>query len=242
MKDTFINDINDKGLSLILKREANIILASLNENSVEFIIKKECFKNVLNVVKAIEKTEPQNESEINFILDILNRLWNTGVLSPLVLKEEEFLETSDDNGYRRNKRYNDIYIDTKTNNSICNDNAFNISIRAYYSVDTNEQIPNEIKTLHKNHRVYISKGGVITGEYVEKCFIRQNVIDRHCFTIQSVVNIPVSEITDDNNVIYVVDHREPKLKVLQQFYDVPVNNDDNIANKHYNIRKFKKIK
>ena len=34
----------------------------------------------------------------------------------------------------------------------------------------------------------------------------------------------------NNFMIYCVDHREPKLKVLQQFYDIPINKDYNIVN------------
>lgn len=236
----FFVDANDKGLSITFKREANEILASLDKNSNEYIDKSEKFNEVLRVIKAIESTDPQTEDNIDFILNTINRLWDTGILSPLTLKDDEFYDYTDSNGYRHNNRYFNIYID-KTNN-ICNNNAFNIYVRAVYSHDCNKQVKHNPITLKRNHRLYISKGGVITGEYVEKCIIRPEIVDKHCFTIQSIVNIPVCSIVSDNFVIYCVDHREPKLKILQQFYDIPINKDYNIGSGNYNIRKYKKLK
>lgn len=241
MEEVFFVSPNDKGLSILLKREANIILASLDKESDEYLYKKERFEETLSVVKAIEYTEPQREDEIDFILNTISRIWNIGILSPLTLKEDEFLNYTDSKGYLRNTRYRDIYTDTNNHMSICNDNAFNLYIRAAYSHDKNQQIECTNEIVYKNHRIYISKGGVITGEYIEKCIIRPDVVNKHSFTIQSIPNIPVCIIVDGDNSIYVVDHREPKLKALQQFYEVPINKDEIIANKHYNLRKYKKL-
>lgn len=241
MEEVFIDSPNDKGLSILLKREANIILASLDKESNEYLYKKARFEETLSVIRAIEYTEPQSDDEVNFILDNINRIWRVGILSPLTLKEDEFLNYTDSRGYFRNIRYNDIYIDTNNNMSICNSNAFNLYVRAVYSHDEQSQIECTNEIVHKNHRIYISKGGIITGEYIQKCIIRPDIINKHSFTIQSIPNIPVCVIVDGDSYIYVVDHREPKLKALQQFYDVPINKDEAIANKHYNLRKYKKL-
>lgn len=241
MEEIFFVSPNDKGLSILLKREANIILASLNKESNEYLYKKERFEEALSVVRAIEYTKSQNENEIDFIFNTINRIRNIGILSPLTLKEDEFLNYKDSKGYIHNIRYSDIYIDTNINQSICNDNAFNLYVRAAYYHNNKEQIDYTNEIVHKNHRIYISKGGVITGEYIEKCIIRPDIVNKHSFTIQSIPNIPVCIIVDGDNSIYVVDHREPKLKALQQFYEVPINKDENIANNHYNIRKYKKL-
>lgn len=241
MEEVFFVSPDDKGLSILLKREANIILASLDKESNEYLYKKERFEETLSVIRAIEYTEPQSEHEIDFILNIINRIWNIGILSPLTLKEDEFLNYTDSEGHLRNIRYSDIYTDTNNHMSICNDNAFNLYVRATYSHDEQSQIKCTNEIVHKNHRVYISKGGVITGEYIEKCIIRPDIADKHSFTIQSIPNIPVCIIVDGDDSIYAVDHREPKLKVLQQFYEVPINKDEIIANKHYNLRKYKKL-
>lgn len=241
MEEVFFVSPNDKGLSILLKREANIILASLDKESNEYLYKKERFEETLSVVRTIEYIEPQSENEIDFILNTISRIWNVGILSPLTLKEDEFLNYRDLEGYYRNSRYNDIYIDNTDNHDICNNNAFNLYVRATYSHNEQSQIECTNEIVYKNHRVYISKGGVITGEYIEKCIIRPDIVNKHSFTIQSIPNIPVCIIVDGNDSIYAVDHREPKLKILQQFYEVPINKDEVIANKHYNLRKYKKL-
>lgn len=241
MKETFIVSPEDKGLSILLKREANIILASLDKESNEYLYKKERFEETLSVVRAIENTDPQSDDEVDFILDNINRIWRVGILSPLTLKEDEFLNYADSKGHLCNIRYRDIYIDTTINQNICNDNAFNLYVRACYSHEEQSQVECDNEMIYKNRRVYISKGGVITGEYIEKCIIRSDVINKHFFTIQSIPNIPVCMIVDGDNYIYVVDHREPKLKALQQFYEVSINKDEEVANKHYNLRKYKKL-
>lgn len=242
MEEVFFSNPNDKGLSIILKREANIVLASLDKNSPNYLYKKERFEETLKVIKSIENTEPQHEDDIQFILNTVNRIWDTGILAPLTLEDDEFSTDADSNGYKHNIRYHGIYKDIKLNNAICNGNAFNLYVRAVYSHEKNEQVKQNPLVLKENHRLYISKGGVITGEYVEKCIIRQEIVDKHCFTIQSIVNIPVCCIVSNKFIIFCVDHREPKLKVLQQFYDMPINKDYNIATSNCNIRKYKKLK
>ena len=242
MEEDFIVDANDKGLSILLKREANIILASLDKDDLDYLYTKERFEETLSVVNAIENTNPSNEHEINFILNTINRIWNVGLLSPLTLKEDEFLNYADEKGCFHNGRYCDIYVDNDIDKSICNDNAFNIYIRATYLHEGMTQIHSTNELVHKNHRVYLSKGGIVTGEYIEKCIIRKELVDKHAFTIQSIPNIPVSMIVDKYDSIYVVDHREPKLKALRDFYKVPVNIDNVIANRNYNIRKYVKLK
>ena len=61
------------------------------------------------------------------------------------------------------------------------------------------------------------------------------------YSIKNPIKIPVSSIehTDSPDIVFVVDHREPKLKALMEFYNVPIEHDENVK---YNLRKFKKIK
>lgn len=242
MEGPFYTFAEDMGLVINLVREANIVLASLPKDSPDYIWNGERFDKAIRVMRSIESTEPQCDNDINFIINVINRIWNVGILSPLTLKDDEFLNYADSNGHLCNTRYHDIYVDTNLNMSICNANAFNLYVRAAYSHDENKQIECTNEIVHKNHRIYISKGGVITGEYIERCIIRPDIIAKHSFTIQSIPNIPVCIIVDKDDSIYVVDHREPKLKALQQFYDVPINKDENITNRHYNLRKYNKIK
>ena len=233
----------DKGLVLKLIREANIILASLDKNSDEYKNTKVKYADCISVARAIENTEPVEDGDINFILSTINKIWNNGVLSPLTLTNDEF-ENNNTNGYYINKRY--PYIYHCGNGKIYNKAAYKLYVKASYNVNFNSQVG--FKAVNSSIYdcvsvpIFISKGGIITGEYIQQCEIRKDIIDKHCYTIQSTVNIPVSEIRDIDLYIYVVDHREPKLKILKEFYEVPTYIDENIKNKHYNIRKYTKLK
>nr|DAG95280.1 MAG TPA: hypothetical protein [Crassvirales sp.] len=241
MEDTFYITAEDKGLSIVFKREANIILASLDKNSNEYKFKYNKFEEVLRVIKAIEYTEPQHDKDVDFILDTINKIWNIGILSPLTLKNDEFNDYNT-NGCYKNKRY--PYIYHCGNGKIYNDNAYKLYIRAVYDATINSQIdftPTICYPSPFNKSIFISKGGIITGEYVQQCEIRKDIVERHSFNIQSVVNIPVARIIDGDSVIHVVDHREPKLKVLREFYEVPIYIDETVKNKHYNLRKYIKL-
>jgi hypothetical protein len=241
MEDTFYITAEDKGLSIVFKREANIILASLDKNSNEYKFKYNKFEEILRVIKAIEYTEPQHDKDVDFILDTINKIWNIGILSPLTLKNDEFNDYNT-NGCYKNKRY--PYIYHCGNGKIYNDNAYKLYIRAVYDTTINSQIdftPTICYPSPFNKSIFISKGGIITGEYVQQCEIRKDIVERHSFNIQSVVNIPVARIIDGDSVIHVVDHREPKLKVLREFYEVPIYIDETVKNKHYNLRKYTKL-
>ena len=67
MEEVFFDNPNDKGLLILLKREANIILASLDKNSNEYLYKKELFENTISVVKAIEYTNISFSKLTSFI-------------------------------------------------------------------------------------------------------------------------------------------------------------------------------
>lgn len=243
MEYPFYTFAEDKGLSIILKREANIILASLDKDSDEYKFKRNRFEEVIRVVRAIEDTEPQRDEDIDFILDSINKIWNVGILSPLTLKNDEFNDYNT-NGCYKNKRYPHIYH--CGNSKIYNANAYKLYVRVAYDIATNSQIEYTPHILsdgesHLSTPIFISKGGVVTGEFVQQCEIRKDIVERHSFNIQSIVNIPVSKIDDNGFTIYVVDHREPKLKALREFYEVPIFTDEAVKAKHYNLRKYTKL-
>lgn len=241
MEDTFYDVAEDKGLSIILKREANIILASLDKDSDEYKFKRNKFEEVIRVVRTIEDTEPQCDEDIDFILDTINKIWNVGILSPLTLKNDEF-DDYNTKGCYMNKRYPHIYH--CGNGKIYNSNAYKLYVRAGYDNKDNIQLEIIPRTIHLSpfaKGIYISKGGIITGEYFKDCIIRKDIVDKHCFTIQSILNIPVCMIKDGDSIIYAVDHREPKLKALREFYEVPIFTDEAVKAKHYNLRKYTKL-
>ena len=210
-------------------REANLMLASLSKEDVKKNV--HILDALIDIYDIIDKYDLSKE-DLDTLYKYLNRFKTSGLLSPLSLKSNEF---DKDN---RNIRYPDIYI---KGNKMYNDNAFNCYVRASYSHVSKLQNFMVPFVISKNTRVYISKGGVITGEYFNDCMIRADIINSGSFTIQSVVNIPVCEILDHDISIRVVDHREPKFKALCEFYNVPIKQDKKIKERKFNIRNYIKL-
>lgn len=241
----FYSEPEDKGLSIILKREANIMLASLKKDSPEYTFNYYKFKEALEVIKAIERTDPQCEEDIDSIINIITTIWKKGILSPLTLKDDEF-SNFNLNGIANNLRYYHIYksnkVDSNGNYVICNHNAYKAIVRKQYDYNSNQQVEVTQKEFNRCPTIFINKGGKITGEHIDLCRIRPEVVDKHCYTIQSTVSIPVSAIYGKGlGIILTVDHREPKLKVLKEFYHVPINYSEEIDKLNIDIRKFKKF-
>jgi hypothetical protein len=236
----FFITADDLYLSKTFKREANIVLASLEKDGFVYITLKNKFTRILKTIQAIESTGANSNADVNEIIETIKMIIDDGIMSPLTLENDEFDFNSDIDGKRYNLRYPDIYAE-KSTGRIFNANAFNVYIRAVYSDILKEQI-DAAPTIHKKNRpVYISKGGVITGDYILDCQIRPEVVAKHKFTIQSIVNIPVCLINYKGGSIYVVDHRDPKLKNLMEFYDCVVSHDDEVAKAKLNIRNYKKL-
>lgn len=89
-----------------------------------------------------------------------------------------------------------------------------------------------------DERIYISRGGIINGDYIHFCYLKNQ---KDSYSIKDPIKLPVSSIEEEKGVNFIlfVDHREPKLKALMEFYNVPIEHDDNIK---YNVRTFKKLK
>lgn len=234
----------DKGLVIKYKNEANIKLASI-ENVTEANNYISHAIDCIHILRAIEDSEPSSSQEIDAILDDVNTIWRKGILSPLTLKDDEF-DLPNADGIRFNTRYPYIYLspylDKEYNSYIYNSNAYKITIRHHYD-DVNKievAIPNI--TINKCPQIFINKGGRVTGRFINLCRIRPEIVNKHNYTIQSIINIPASSIyTEKFGHIYTVDHREPKLKVLQDFYEVNDGFYEDIDNAKIDIRKYKKL-
>lgn len=233
-----IND-NETGFSYVLKREANIILNKIDKNNPTFHYRKEYFDNILNICKAIDEIKPESDDEIKDIMDTINKLYTTGLLSPLTLKDDEFATASNSN-YKNNIRYPFI-LKSVGDGKIINNNAYKAKIYNIYSHDIMVKVFENEPDICYNPTIFINKGGVVTGEYISTCEIRKEVVNKHNYTIQSIVNIPCSLILDNGDRIITVDHREPKLKVLEDFYEVYFKFDKSIHDRKYDIRKYAKM-
>lgn len=220
------------------KEEANIYLASLSSNHNNYYQIKKDFDDLILLSNTLDKISAVTTDNKVEIINKLHRLTKFGILSPLTLQDEEFINMG---GSTRNKRFMHIY---KVEDTIYNEWAFNILVKKAYDDEFRSELKNTPILKECNHIVYISKGGIITGEYIKDCIIRPELKGK--FSLQSIPNIPVSAIRYKKedmvyDTFYVVDHREPKLKVLQEFYEVPIYTDEYIKGK-FNIRKYQKLK
>lgn len=173
------------------------------------------------------------------LLDEVKSMFSTGLLSPLTLKDDEFNKTPNDDGNFENLRYPDII---KTGlGKILNLAAHGILIRAKYNHDNKCQEEYKQKTLKSKPRIYISKGGVITGEYLDNFIIKDEFINKGCFEIGKTIFVPVSIIIRKEETYYVVDHREPSLKLLSKYYDIATLVDEKVQKFHMNLREYKKL-
>lgn len=175
-------------------------------------------------------------------LSDLTKFLQTHVLTSLTLKDNEFRNSEpveEMEGYKVNIRYD--YIVKSPLNKILNLNAYNLFIRAKYSHNDKKQLEFTPKKYNHQLRIYISKGGVITGECIKNCIIKDDIVKKGEFNIPTVPMIPVCMVINNNESYYVVDHREPKIKSLNELYEVPIYMDEKVAKLHMNLRKYVKL-
>lgn len=175
------------------------------------------------------------EDSVKVGLDLMLKSWNWKPWSSIDLSKGNF----DKLGQHKRAWYikNGIY-------EIFNVLAYTLKQRRVYLINISGKVKEiEEPALSRDgeiidERVYISRGGIINGDYIYQCYLKDQVND---YNIKDPIKLPVSTIEDSNspNIIFFVDHREPKLKALMEFYNVPINHDNNIK---FNVRTFEKLK
>lgn len=176
---------------------------------------------IFNII--VELVYKHNIKSINYndILNKVNRLVNNYPITSINLDNEN------------NKC---IYIaKDEINNKWYYNRAYKIIVDKLYNLTNNEELYLPGKEELFNERIYITRGGVVSGEYINKCYIKNLN-----FYPRDPVTINCSRITNYRDInIYIIDSRSPKLKVLKEFYNVSINIDDKY--KYIDIRKFKKL-
>lgn len=172
----------------------------------------------------------------NFIINNIVDYYKTGILSPLKLTDDEFISTGE--GKETNKRYDNLI---KENGRIICNKAWDIDIKHIYNKETNseeEVFPLYITLNQPNITIYLTHGGCSIGKRIINPKLKQDIVDRHCYWPNNIINIPVSIIIyEDKTFICCCDEREPKLKLIKNMYDVDIVDTD----VKFDIRKFKKL-
>ena len=196
--------------------------------------KHENWYKVVEKITDIIDTHPDESCKV--AIDLILKSWNWKPWSPIKLTDENFSSVT-------HRHYRAWYIQ-KDNKGIFNVLSYFSKIRRCYIVEGENNIKEiEKGILDKNgdfidERMYISSGGIINGDYIHKCYLKNQTDD---YSIKDPIKVPVSsiEFKDSPDVILFVDHREPKLKALMEFYNVPIEHSDNVK---FNVRTFKKLK
>lgn len=191
------------------------------------------YNAVVDIVSAIDKYP---EESCKVAIDLILKSWNWKPWSPINLNVLEFDKLN------RHKR---AWYIQRNNTGIYNVLAYTGIVRKAY-VGT---IDDKITQVEKGYivkgdgeiideKIYISRGGIINGDYIHKCYLKNQI--EHYY-IKDPIKLPVSLIEPYNSLDFIlfVDHREPKLKALMEFYNVPIEHDENVK---YNVRTFKKLK
>lgn len=192
-----------------------------------------CLDVVLELVKTWDKSlldivlSQENE---DIIIKLFKTLVDGNPITPIDLSNDEIVNYT--TGIKFYRRCKSLIVDDK---GIYNMNAYKINTKFKYNICAHTRINQEC--VDYINKVYITKGGVITGEYIEKCYLNKLKEFTHISKVVLDCNIVYDE--EINKRVYVIDHRSAKLKALREFYHVPILEDKNIIK--YDLRNFNKL-
>ena len=236
--DVFKHDVNDSLLTHNIKRDYELAISNIkNKKSREIL--NNVYRQLINISKGFDNNI--NEDIFNNIVKLLSETFEYYTTQPISLQNENF---------KGNSHIIAPYI-IKDENFIINTKAYKTINRTHYSHNDKKELiyGNAIIKLLKSikeNKIYISKGGVITGEYISDA--RIDYLDEidNCYIIPKTIIIPVSTIfveKDDIIKAYlVVDHREPTFNKLFSCYRMEVLMDENVKSLKLNLRNYEKIK
>ena len=163
------------------------------------------------------------------ILKLFIDLCNGKTLIPVDFEQDE-VENLYDN-FVRYKRCKNLVKNTVTD-TIYYANAYKIVCKKFYNAVF--KYYKDYNGIYGSDKIYLSKGGVVTNEYIEKVYVKGDT-----FMPKDPINLDCNcvRIGMNDRIIYTIDSRSNKLKALMEFYEVPVLKDDKFKN--IDLRNFK---
>lgn len=163
------------------------------------------------------------------ILKLFIDLCNGKTLIPVDFEQDE-VENLYDN-FVRYKRCKNLVKNTVTD-TIYYANAYKIVCKKFYNAVF--KYYKDYNGIYGTDKIYLSKGGVVTNEYIEKVYVKGDT-----FMPKDPINLDCNcvRIGMNDRIIYTIDSRSNKLKALMEFYEVPVLKDDKFKN--IDLRNFK---
>lgn len=235
--DIFKHDANDSLLTHNIKRDYELAISNIQNEKNKKII-DDIYKQLINVSKGFD--DCIDKDMFNHIISLLYETFEYYTTQPISLRSDEFKGIS---------HIIAPYI-IKSGSFIVNTKAYKTITRTSYSHNDKKELTYGESILKhfesvKNDNIYISKGGVITGEYISDARIDEyeEILDN--YSIPKTITIPVSTIfVEKDNVIkayLIVDHKEPMLKKLFACYKMKVLMDEDVKQLKLNIRNYEKI-
>lgn len=215
-KSDFIKRIEDE---LILAAKSSVI-SSYTAEILEDLCKTWDSHN-LDIMISTESPDK--------ILKLFTDLCNGKTLIPVDFEQDE-VENVYDN-FVRYKRCKNLVKNTVTD-TIYYANAYKIVCKKFYNAVF--KYYKDYNGIYGPDKIYLSKGGVITNQYIEKVYVKGYI-----FMPKDPVNLDCHYVKIDTNgkFIYTIDSRSNKLKALMEFYEVPILTDDKFKN--IDLRNFK---
>lgn len=236
-----------------IKDNDTTLTRNLKKDFESFVKSKEVGKDasrkniILTTALAISEVLPQNMTLATFTeaAELIKDTMLYKTTRPITFKIEDFAGCL-------HKRLTYIH---KINGNIINDNAYDAKIRKYYNHLTKSEVTfqefvdecNNTELYKDVHNpIYISKGGVITGEYFNYAYFdHYTELVGVEVEIPKIINIPVSLIYYiEHGTMFcfkVVDHREPTLKQLRASYRVKILMNEKVKSMKFNLRNYEKI-
>lgn len=235
--DVFKHDVNDSLLTHNIKRDYELAISNIQIEKNKEII-DDIYRQLINVSKSFDNNI--DEDMFYHIIKLLSETFEYCTTQPISLQNKDF---------KGNSHTIAPYI-IKDGSFIINTKAYKTINRTHYSHNDKKELihGNAIMKSRKSikeNKIYISKGGVITGEYISDA--RIDYLDEidNCYIIPKTIIIPVSTIfveKDDIIKAYlVVDHREPTFNKLFSCYRMEVLIDENVKSLKLNLRNYEKI-
>lgn len=216
----------------IMRKLYEVIDKEIEELANEYNAHCEFFKDFSKIIKK----HNINKDSMKCIIELLEQSIEEVPWSSINTDNDNF-ELDKDNIYKHKRNHFLI----NSSEGILNSNSIKLKIRKIYKENKNKEICIDnicsCELINKYlSPLYISKGGIVNGDYINKTYINKFINGTKSTIIKYPITIPVIMINMLNNKSYfVVDHREPKLSELMNYYRVPIEHDDNVK---FNIRKF----
>jgi hypothetical protein len=215
-KSDFIKRIEDE---LILAAKSSVI-SSYTAKILEDLCKTWDSHN-LDIMISTESPDK--------ILKLFIDLCNGKTLIPVDFEQDEVENLY--NNFVRYKRCKNLVKNTVTD-TIYYANAYKIVCKKFYNAVF--KYYKDYNGIYAPDKIYLSKGGVVTNEYIEKVYVKGDT-----FMPKDPINLDCNcvRIGMNDRIIYTIDSRSNKLKALMEFYEVPVLKDDKFKN--IDLRNFK---